>query len=55
MNSAEAASYIRKSVGALRTAVCRGQISCYKWQRRLYFRKTDLDKIIEGSEHIGGI
>ncbi len=55
MTSAEAATYIRKSVGALHTAVCRGQLPCHKWRRRLYFRKNDLDKILEHSQQIGGI
>jgi hypothetical protein len=55
MTSADAAKYLRKSVGALRTAVNRNQIYCHKWRRRLYFKKCDLDKILESSPHIGGI
>lgn len=53
MTSAEAASYLRKSVGALRTAVCRGQIVARKWRRRLYFRRTELDRLLENSQQIG--
>ncbi len=55
MTSVEAARYLRKSVGALRTAVCRGQISCRKWRRRLYFRRSELDRLLENSQHMGGI
>jgi hypothetical protein len=54
MNSEEAAFYLRKTVGALRTAVCRGQISAKKFQRRLYFRRKDLDSLLENSQTIGG-
>lgn len=49
MTSEEAAQYLRKSVGALRTAVCRGQIDARKWRRRLYFRRTDLDRLLDSS------
>ncbi|MBU6375070.1 MAG: helix-turn-helix domain-containing protein [Bdellovibrionales bacterium] len=50
MTSEEAARYLRKSIGALRTAVCRGQIRARKWRRRLYFRRTELDRMLELSE-----
>lgn len=46
LSSEEAAVYIRKSVGALRTMVSRGQIKYIKWKRRLYFRKNDLDDLL---------
>lgn len=49
MTSAEAAIYLRKSVGAIRTAVSRGQLSCHKWRRRLYFKKSELDRLLENS------
>jgi len=56
LTSEEAAFYIRKSVGALRTMVSRGQIKCKKWRRRLYFRKDDLDRLLENStEIVGGL
>jgi len=55
MTSAEAAKYLRKSVGALRVAVCRGQISCYKWRRRLYFRRSAIEKMLSDSQQIGGL
>lgn len=52
MTSEEAAQYLRKSVGALRTAVCRGQIRARKWRRRLYFKRQELDRMLENSKHI---
>ncbi len=54
MNTQEAAQYLRKTVGAIHTAVNRGQIYCKKWRRRLYFRKQDLDMMLKNSELIGG-
>jgi len=54
MNSEDAAFYLRKTVGALRTAVCRGQITAKKFQRRLYFKRKDLDSLLENSQTIGG-
>ncbi len=55
MTSAEAAQYLRKSVGALRTAVCRKQITARKWRRRLYFKRLELDRLLDSSEWKGGI
>jgi len=49
MNSKEAAQYLRMTAGALRTAVCRGQLRARKWRRRLFFKKVDLDLLLEGS------
>ena len=49
LNSQDAANYLRKTVGALRAAVCRGQVRAYKWQRRLYFKRSELDRLLEGS------
>lgn len=54
MNSEEAAFYLRMTVGALRTAVCRGQIKAKKFQRRLYFKRKDLDSLLENAQTIGG-
>lgn len=54
MNSEDAAFYLRKTVGALRTAVCRGQITAKKFQRRLYFKRKDLDSLLENAQTIGG-
>ena len=55
MTSAEAARYLRKSVGALRVMVCRRQIRARKFHRRLYFRRIELDRLLESSELKGGI
>jgi excisionase family DNA binding protein len=55
MTSEEAAQYLRKSVGALRTAVCRGHLNARKWRRRLYFKRSELDRLLETSEFKGGI
>lgn len=55
LNSEEAARFLRKSVGALRVMVHRGQIRARRFRRRLYFRKSELDDLLETSELIGGI
>ena len=50
MNSAEAARYLRlDSVAALRTAVCRGKLRRRKWNGKLYFKRSELDRLLEGS------
>lgn len=49
LSSKDAADYLRKTVGALRTMVCRGQVRAYKWRRRLFFKRTELDRLLEGS------
>jgi excisionase family DNA binding protein len=50
MTSAEAASYLRKSTGALRVMVCRRQIPARKFYRRLYFKRSELDRLLDSSE-----
>lgn len=55
MTSAEAARYLRKSVGALRVMVCRRQIRARKFHRRLYFKRLELDRLLDSSEIKGGI
>ena len=55
MTSEEAAQYLRMSVGALRTAVNRGDIQFRKWRRRLYFKRVELDLLLEGSSKKGGL
>jgi excisionase family DNA binding protein len=49
MTTNEAATYLRKSVNAIRTAVCRGHIRPRKFRRRLYFKRSELDRLIETS------
>ena len=54
MTTSEAANYLRKSSNALRTAVCRGHITARKFKRRLYFKRSELDRLIETSTTVGG-
>lgn len=49
LNSEEAARYLRRSVGQIRNMVYRRQLEYRKFCRRLYFRRTDLDRVIERS------
>ncbi|MGE4107738.1 MAG: helix-turn-helix domain-containing protein [Bacteriovoracia bacterium] len=55
MTTEEAAAYLRKTVGALRTAVSRGEIRAHKWRRRLYFRRSELDSLLDLSLRRRGI
>jgi hypothetical protein len=50
----EAAFILRKSVGAIRTAVCRGQIKATTYRRRLYFKRKYLNYLLETSPSKGG-
>lgn len=54
MTTNEAAFYLRKSANAIRTAICRGQITAYKFRRRLYFKRSELDRLLETSSIVGG-
>lgn len=49
MNSNEAAKYLRKTKNALLIMVSRGYIRPRKFRRRLYFRKIELDRLLESS------
>jgi hypothetical protein len=49
-----AAFILSMTVGALRTAVCRGEIKATTYRRRLYFKKKDLYKLLETSPTKGG-
>jgi hypothetical protein len=53
MSSKEAANYLRKSAGAIRVMVFRGQIRVRKYKRRLYFKRRELDQLLEASHHGG--
>ena len=55
LNSKEAAFFLRKSLGALRVMVHRGQIKARKFHRRLYFKKSELNELLESSYLTGGI
>jgi len=47
LTTAEAAFYLRKSTGAIRQMVCRGQLRARKFHRRLYFKKIELDQALD--------
>ena len=49
LDSEEAATYLRKTTNALRIMVYRGYIRPRKFRRRLYFRKIELDRLLESS------
>ncbi len=49
LDSKEAAKYLRKTANALRIMVSRGYIRARKFRRRLYFRKLELDRLLESS------
>ena len=49
VDSKEAADYLRISVGSLRNAVYRKQVVAGRFRRRLYFRITDLNRLLEAS------
>ena len=55
LNSKEAALFLRKSIGALRVMVHRGQIRARKFHRRLYFKRCELNELLETSELRGGL
>ncbi len=49
LSSEEAARYLRRSVGQVRNMVHRRQLGYRKFCRRLYFRRSDLERVIETS------
>ncbi len=49
LNAKEAADFLRTSVPAIRNLVWRRRLFAYKPNGRLLFRKSDLDRLIEGS------
>ncbi|OFZ78413.1 MAG: hypothetical protein A2583_14080 [Bdellovibrionales bacterium RIFOXYD1_FULL_53_11] len=48
-NSFDAARYLRKTVNALLIMVNRGYVRPRKFRRRLYFRRSELDRLLESS------
>ena len=54
LTTREAAVYLRKSVNAIHTLVSRRQLKARKFSNRLYFKKDELDYIIETSYLRGG-
>jgi len=49
LSTKDAAKYLRKTVNALRIMVFRGYIRPRKFRRRLYFRRLELDRLLESS------
>ena len=49
MNTEEAAHYLRKTKNAVLIMVNRGHIRPRKFRRRLYFRRIELDRLLESS------
>jgi excisionase family DNA binding protein len=49
LTTQETAQYLRKSVNAIRILVFRKILRARKFRRRLYFRKSELDAVIEAS------
>ena len=49
LTSKEAAYYLRKTVNALHIMVRRGHLRPRRLQRRLYFRRIELDRLLESS------
>lgn len=47
MDSIEASTYLRISIGSLRNMVSFGHIKSYKLGRRLRFKREELDKAME--------
>lgn len=53
LTTKEAAVYLRKSVNAIHILVSRGQLRSRKFSNRLYFKKQELDYMIEASNTKG--
>lgn len=54
LTTKEAAVYLRKSVNAIHILVNRKQLKARKFQNRLYFKKKELDYVLETSNFTGG-
>lgn len=54
LTTKEAAVYLRKSVNSIHTLVSRGQLRARKFSNRLYFKREELDYLIETSQFKGG-
>ncbi len=54
LTTKEAAVYLRRSVNAIHTLVSRRKLRARKFSNRLYFKKEELDYLIETSQLKGG-
>lgn len=49
LSTSEAADYLGKSQNAIWILLCRGHLMKRKWKRRLFFKKSELDRLLETS------
>ena len=49
LTTAEAASYLGKTRNALWLLVSKGLLVKRKWQGRLYFKRTEIDRLLESA------
>ena len=54
LTTKEAASYLRKSVNAMHILVSRKKIRARKYCNRLYFKREELEALLETSSILGG-
>ena len=54
LTTKEAAVYLRKSVNSIHTLVSRKKLRARKFNNRLYFKKEELDYLLETSQFRGG-
>jgi excisionase family DNA binding protein len=54
MTTKEAAFYLRKTSNAIRLLVFKGDLKARKYKRRLYFKKDELDTLLETAFITGG-
>lgn len=52
LSTSEAARYLNKTKNAIWILVCRGFLIKRKWQGRLFFKKSELDNLLETSIQI---
>ncbi|MBT4792676.1 MAG: helix-turn-helix domain-containing protein [Halobacteriovoraceae bacterium] len=55
MTTEDTAKYLRKTVNAIRIMVHRRVLRARKFRNRLYFRREELDELLESSFLQGGI
>lgn len=49
LSTSEAADYLGKSKNAIWILLSRGHLMKRKWKRRLFFKKSELDRLLETS------
>jgi len=49
LTTAEAANYLGKTRNALWLLVSKGLLIKRKWQGRLYFKRAEIDRLLEGA------